>query len=169
MSVTNSWKFHQLILVLLLFLAVKILAFFNKIKGYRVCPPKFKNFLLSLLWTYFLIMLCNDIEKNPGPFPQKHLKVLHWNLNSIKTDNYARVSLIEAFNAASSYDIIGLTETGLHRSDSDFRLNLEGYHPPIRRDILSEDENYGGVLFFVRDTLPITERPDLETVKSVNY
>ena len=147
-------------------MALKLLTLFRKIGRHGLFSPKVKKFILSLLWTYLLLLLGNDIEKNPGPCRQNYLKLFHWNLNSIKTDNYARISLIEAFNAISNYDVIGLSETGLHQSDTDFRLNLDGYHPPIRKDITSENENYGGVLFFVRDSLPITERSDLETVKN---
>ena len=164
---TTSWKLLINLLFVLLLVAEKLLSIVKKIKK-NLCwfLPVLKSCILPFLWGCYLLMMCNDIEKNPGPCKQNYLKIFHWNLNSIKTDNYSRVSLIEAFNSHSNYDIIGLSETALHRSDEDTRLLLDGYHSPIRRDIIDEDESYGGVLFFVKDSIPFTERPDLETVKN---
>ena len=164
----NSWEsVFRFVFIILLLLGIGIRLFLKKVfKAGLAVLLKYIYLALPFMWNYVILMLCNDIQKNPGPCGGNPLKILHWNLNSIKTDNYSRVSLIESFNSNLNYDIIGISETALHQSDTDDRLNIEGYYAPIRRDIILPDEKYGGVLFYVRDSLPIIERPDLETTKN---
>ena len=41
---------------------------------------------------------------------------MSWNLNSLATDNFHRVSLIEAHNSCFNYDLISICETSLNDS-----------------------------------------------------
>ena len=115
----------------------------------------------NLWWLVFLLVfLCGDIHTNPGP-QSGNLKILHWNINSIKTDNFSRVTLIQSFNLINRYDIISISETGLHHNDSSDDLNIDGFSL-YRRD-LSDDETHGGVMVYVNENLSSNERRDLET------
>ena len=55
------------------------------------------NFYLWHLST--LIYLSGDIETNPGPITNyaHGFKIFHWNLNSIATDNFVKITLLEAY------------------------------------------------------------------------
>ena len=107
-----------------------------------------------------LIFLCGDVHINPGPQPDK-IKILHWNVNSIKTDNFSRVTLIHSFNMINHYDIIAISETGLHDDDSSDDLTIDGFSL-YRRD-LPPDETHGGVMVYVNENLSCNVRNDLET------
>ena len=46
-----------------------------------------------------LVLISNDIERNPGPeYHTNSLNFMSWNLNSLATNNFERVQLIEAHN-----------------------------------------------------------------------
>ena len=77
--------------------------------------------------------------------------------------DFLRVSLLEAYNPAYNYDIIGIVETHLDSTtDDDDRLALDGYtfvninHP--------QNLKRGGVGLYVKDSLPSTNRSDLATL-----
>ena len=76
-----------------------------------------------------LLLLSGDIEKNPGPKSNTNLKVCHWNLNSLQSHNFAKVSSLKTYNALYKYDIICLSETFLDSSISsnDPSLLLDNY------------------------------------------
>ena len=47
-----------------------------------------------------LIIISNDIEKNPGPvYHSNFFNFMNWNLNSLATNDFSRVQLIEAHNS----------------------------------------------------------------------
>ena len=86
--------------------------------------------LLNPLLNYFLLMLCGDIESNPGPTPMsQNLSVCYWNLNGIAAHNYTKLSQLLAYNAVYNYDVICLGETFLDSSylNDDQLLKLPGY------------------------------------------
>ena len=68
---------------------------------------------------------------NPGPRDNTdhNLSICHWNLNCLATNNYIKLSLLEAFNTVHDFDIICLGETFLNseNSNDDPRLKLQGY------------------------------------------
>ena len=68
-----------------------------------------KNYLLDLIVT------------NPGPITNdaQGLKTCHWNLNSIATDNFVKIPLLEAYAITHNLDVVCLTETSLDSSYSD--------------------------------------------------
>ena len=68
--------------------------------------------LLTSFWGNFsgkfdLLMLCEDIESNPGPRPNsgQSFSVCHWNLNSIAAHIFSKISLLRAYNAIHNYDV----------------------------------------------------------------
>ena len=82
------------------------------------------SFLANFSGKFDLLMLCGDIESNPGPRPNsgQNFSIFHWNLNSIAAHNFSKISLLKAYNAAHSYDIKCLSETYLNHdtlSDND--------------------------------------------------
>ena len=119
-----------------------------------------QDFVENLWWISFIILLSGDIHKNPGP---KSFKMLHWNVNSISTDNFLRKTLIEAYNVPIKYDLIAISETGLHSDISDADLEIEGY-TLYRRD-LPANRNYGGIMVYVSDNIASQDRNDLETLE----
>ena len=74
------------------------------------------SFLANFSGKFDLLMLCGDIESNPGPRPNsgQSFSLCHWNLNSIAAHNFSKISLLKAYNAIHTYDIICLSETYLN-------------------------------------------------------
>ena len=115
------------------------------------------SFLGSFSGKFDLLMLCGDIESNPGPRPNsgQSFSICHWNLNSIAAHNFSKISLLRAYNAIHNYDIICLSETYLNHdtlSDSD-NLKIPGYEL-IRVDHPSNQKR-GGICIYHKDFLPI--------------
>ena len=56
--------------------------------------------------------MSGEIETNPGPNNEtKSISICHWNLNGISTQNFIKLSMLEADNSIYDYDIICLSET----------------------------------------------------------
>ena len=115
------------------------------------------QFWWKFLGKFDLLMLCGDIESNPGPRPNsgQSFSICHWNLNSIAAHNFSKISLLRAYNAIHNYDIIYLSETYLNHdtlSDSD-NLKIPGYEL-IRVDHPSNQKR-GGICIYHKDFLPI--------------
>ena len=53
------------------------------------------SFLANFSGKYDLLMLCGDIESNPGPRPNsgQSFSICHWNLSSIAAHNFSKISL----------------------------------------------------------------------------
>ena len=66
------------------------------------------GFCYLLFQGIYLLILCGDIELNPGPKDAKYLSLCHWNLNSIAAHDFAKVSAIKAFNTTKNFDFICL-------------------------------------------------------------
>ena len=115
------------------------------------------SFLGNFPGKFDLLLLCGDIELNPGPRPNsgQSFSICHWNLNSIAAHNFSKISLLRAYNAIHNYDIICLSETYLNHdtlSDSD-NLKIPGYEL-IRVDHPSNQKR-GGICIYHKDFLPI--------------
>ena len=77
-----------------------------------------------------LLFICGDVELNPGPKNIKsyyYFSLYHWNLNSLPSHDFSKLSLIEAYNPHHNFDMICLFETYVDSSyaDDDTRLNLD--------------------------------------------
>ena len=100
--------------------------------------------------------------KNPGPrcassiSRSNPINILHWNLNSLLAHNGIRLRCIEALNVIQNYDVIAISESALHKSNSDDDIELKGF-VPIRRD-LPDDTTHGGILLYCKESLWLSVR-----------
>ena len=84
----------------------------------RAISSLFYVFILIcyLLWCSSLILQSGDINTSPGPIPSSGqcFSICHWNLNNITANNYAKLSLLTAYNLVHSFDMICLSEIYLN-------------------------------------------------------
>ena len=121
-----------------------------------------KNIAFILFILSFLLILAG-IEKNPVP-PMKNLSFAVWNLDSLPARDFARIPLIESFQAVNKLDFFGLCETALTENIPNEDILIEGFSPdPIRADKAFDTRN-GGVCLYFRENLPIKPRPDLASI-----
>ncbi len=119
-------------------------------------------------FAYFLcivnmLLIMAGIESNPGPI-KKNLSFAVWNLDSLPARDYARIPLIESFQASYKFDIFGICESSLTGDIANDVILIEGFSPdPIRAD-KADDTRNGGVCLYFREDLPIKSRPDLATI-----
>ena len=109
-----------------------------------------------LCWIYILlIILCGDVEPNPGPKRKVALtlSVCHWNLNSICAHNFTKLSLLRAYVSVHKFDIICLSEIYLDSSIDDVSLEISGYYL-IRSDHPSNKKR-GGICIYYKNFLPL--------------
>ena len=113
------------------------------------------GFCYLLFQGIYLLILCGDIELNPGPKDTKYLSLCHWNLNSIVAHDFAKVSAIKAFNTTKNFDFICLSESYLDSTISsvDKNLRLDGYI--LIRAANPKNIKQGGVCIYYRETLPL--------------
>jgi hypothetical protein len=116
--------------------------------------------LLPILMIYYSancdrLLLSGDIESNPGPTP---LSYMHWNVNSLSADRFARIPLLQAHAAVHNYHLIAITESGLSTNVLDSKICIPGY-TPIRCDLV--DETHGGVVVYYKNDLAAANRHDL--------
>ena len=109
------------------------------------------------------LIIAGDIETNPGPedLIKQNISLCHWNLNGISTNNYIKMSLLEAYNAVHDFDIICLSETFLNSEylHDEPRLCLQGY-AMIRSDHPSGNKR-GGVCIYYKEHIPFVNRRDI--------
>ena len=88
---------------------------------------------IQFIWVHALLTRqSSDIKMNPGPKPNPchSFSICHWNLNSLATHNYLKVSLLRAYVAIKKFDVVCLSETYLdssYLSDND-NFYLPGYN-----------------------------------------
>ena len=114
-------------------------------------------FELTATWLTILLLLSGDIHPNPGPmsnddFSTGFLSFCNWNLNSLATNDFNRITLLNAENVIRKYDIISLCETSLN-SDTVVPTNaISGYtFLPLNHP---SGERHGGVSIFHKEFLP---------------
>ena len=100
------------------------------------------------------ILLCGNVEWNPGPRlnSSKCFSICHWNLNSITSHSFIKVSFLLAYNAIYNFDIICLSESYLNSqifSNND-KLGIPGYM--LRADHPSENRS-GEVCIYYKESL----------------
>ena len=109
--------------------------------------------LLTIL--IILLILCGDIELNPGP--KCNFKIAHLNIRSITAPS--RLDDVENLLLHyHNFDILALTETHLDNTVTDNSLHINGYQF-FRRD---RNRNGGGVGIYIKETLQTKRRFDLE-------
>ena len=113
------------------------------------------NFDFIYLLIFMLLLLCGDIELNPGPNERDNLTMCHWNLNSIAAHNFIKMKSLQAYNSIQKFDIICLSETYLDKSycNDCEDININGYKW-IRADN-PQNTKRGGVCLYYKEHLPI--------------
>ena len=106
-----------------------------------------------------LILLCCDVNPNPGP---DTFKFCCWNLNSIIAYDFLQVTLIEAYNSLYNYDLLGIVETHLDDTIDQERLALKGYNLITCNHPLNIKR--GGVGLYIKESLSNKRRPDMTTL-----
>ena len=102
-----------------------------------------------------LLMLSNDVERNPGPNQfniTENLSIIHHNIKSLRN----KIDLLTV--ESDHHDIITLSETWLTDAIQNDKLLLPNFFPPIRCD---REDAYGGVAIYIRNNMFCKERPDL--------
>ncbi|MEW8548321.1 MAG: endonuclease/exonuclease/phosphatase family protein, partial [Candidatus Thiodiazotropha sp.] len=131
------------------------------------------NFELLIILS--LLMLSNDIEKNPGPSSESLSEIsftssdtssllsniniknkfsaVHYNVQSLVN----KTEILES--ELSDFDVICITESWLHGTISDDEIKFEDY-TVFRRDRVGD--SHGGVCVYVKNNLHTRRRNDLE-------
>ena len=107
------------------------------------CLIRLRGFM-HFFWIYIKkIILSGDVETNPGPQSKRcqEFSICHWNLNSVATHSFIKVSLLKAYITIYNYDVICLSETYLDSSipSDDNNLEIPGYDL-IRADHTSNNK-----------------------------
>ena len=123
---------------------------------YSLCLIMFNSALDS--WYYVaLILLSHDVEQNPGPRQDlsQSFSISHWNLGSIPSHNFQKITSFIAFNCIHDFDIICFSETFLNSdiSSEDKNLEIPGY-TFFRKDHPSNTMR-GGVCVYFKTYLPV--------------
>ena len=123
----------------------------------------FKNFVFFLTILHTLLVLSGTVETNPGPSEKiRNLSFAVWNLDSIPAREFARIPLIETFQATYNFDIFGVCESLLNKDILNDDIFINGFSPdPFRAD-KPENIRNGGVCLYFKENLPIKRRVDLE-------
>ena len=123
----------------------------------------FKNLAFLLIVISTLLILAG-VEVNLGPTSPKKLSFAVWNLDSLPARDFARIPLIEAFQAQQNLDFFGICESALTSEISNEKIFIDGFSPdPIRAD-KADDTRNGGVCLYFRENLPVKSRPDLASI-----
>ena len=110
-----------------------------------------------------LLLLCGDIETNPGPQSNCCLKFFHWNLNSICARGSIKIPLIEAYNSIHHFDLFAVSESMLSSEINNENISIEGFSKDIFRSDHPSNSRIGGVCVYFREDLPINR------TKTSNY
>ena len=103
------------------------------------------------IWKFFILIYCftnaewlfiSNVESNPGPDTDDNFRIMHWNPNSIATENLSRVALIHAHNVVHDFHLIAITESALRQEVSNDDIEIPGY-VPVRNDLPPGDRNGG--------------------------
>ena len=135
---------------------------------------KLKFPILVIWWVIvpmcFFLILCGDIELNPGPDKNGHLggkiNFGFWNLNSIIAREGCKLNHIEALQSCNQYDLFGVCETWLNDKIDNKSIEIHGFAPePLRADSpLANIHPRGGVCLYYKENLPIIQRHDLQVL-----
>ena len=113
--------------------------------------------LLYVRYYIYIILLCGDVELNlrPKPNSSKCFSICNWNLNSITSRSFIKVSILTAYNVVHSFDIICISESYLNPQifSIDDKLTISGYNM-FRADHPS-DNRRGRVCVYHKESLSI--------------
>jgi hypothetical protein len=119
--------------------------------------------LIALVWLFTLLILCGDIELNPGPNNMgSNIKVVLLNARSIKHVSRTKNKLVQlqSLLEVEQPDLIGLTETWLTSKVDNSELLVHGYDV-YRKDRMKS--RGGGIVLLFKDCLNIVRQNLLES------
>ena len=125
-----------------------------------------KNIIFFMTVLQILLFISGTVEINPGPLQTKksNLSFAVWNLDSLPARDFARIPLIESFQASYDFDLFGVCESSLRKDITNEDIFIGGFAPdPYRSDKPIHIRN-GGACLYYKENLPIKERCDLETL-----
>ena len=83
----------------------------------------------------------------------KTVSVCHWNLNSITTHNFSKLTQLKEYISTYKYDFVCLSDTCLDYSTPDNLLDIEGYN--LARTDHPGNTKGGGVWIYYKESLPV--------------
>ncbi len=134
-----------------------------------------------LTWLSLMLLLCGDVEEDPGPHSlrsdplssdsfssdsdsnsdaevlktfRSSLSFVHYNVQSF----YPKRDILCA--ELSHFDVVSFTETWLGNDVDSDCLDFPNYYKPFRKD--RSTDNHGGILVYVKENIPTLRRRDLE-------
>ena len=146
----HSVNYYLFLLLLLLCLVKQFARILPKLLQ-RYFFAAFQENIAFTLILLQLILLCHDVEKNPGPkSPKSEFSIFHWNARSVRN----KIEYLQTLSADSS--VICITESHLDENVSFENLDIPGYYNVDFR----KDRNCfgGGVLIYVSDNLHAVRR-----------
>ena len=104
----------------------------------------------------YLILLCGDVELNPGP-QSSCLSLWHCNIRGLNTEKLlALKSEVEGH-----FDLVAVTETLLCNTKT-LDLSLNGYLPIFRKDRGQRDVPWRGVALYVNENIIAKRKTEFE-------
>ena len=104
-----------------------------------------------------IIRLSGDIEQSPGPKRKSNVSfsVRHWNLNSITSHNYLKISLLRAYISLHNFDAVCISKKYLDSTTAldDNNLEINGYNL-FKVDHASNSER-GGLSVYYKSLLAL--------------
>ena len=109
------------------------------------------------------------MHTNPGPvkLTKTKLSFAVWNLDGIPARDYARIPLIESFQATYDFDIFGGCESLLNKDIHNDDVNISDFSAELFRADKPENSRCGGVCLYYKENLPIKERLDLVPIPEI--
>jgi len=124
--------------------------------------------VVSLINLLGILLLCGDIESNPGPQNQinrisvhDNMSIYYLNAQSIKATSKSKAKLIEFKNLTYTLkpDLFGVSETWLIKQAASSSVISADYYQLYRKDRV--DQIGGGVALLVKNDIWSKEREDL--------
>ena len=126
-----------------------------KVGTSTLCIRTSSLLILILFLTKLLLLLCQDVEMNPGPTKLKQLSICHLNIRGLSDIKLRDIKT----SLSNKYDIITLSETFLSNNSSNL-LDISGFHPILRRD---RDTFGGGVAMFINENIVFKRQINLDS------
>ena len=125
------------------------------------CSTSMLVITVALIFDYLwlkcnLLLLCGDIELNPGPKQKTANKIFifHWNLNSIVAHNFAKLVLLKACKSVHKwYKFFIGNISWLNILPDDSNLKIPGYNL-VRSDHPSNKRRWGLCIYY-KSYLPL--------------